>query len=120
MARHPSRAEKRSRSMSELRPDSVAAVQEAVAAAAGERTPLEILGAGTKRGIGRPVEAVHRLSLAGLRGITLYEAEELVLSASAGTTLAEIEQSLAQKGQQLAFEPPDWSGLLGTATGTQT
>jgi len=106
--------------MNELRPDSVAALQEAVATAASEHTALEILGAGTKRGVGRPVDAVHRLSLGALRGITLYEAEELVLSASAGTALVEIEQSLAQKGQQLAFEPPDWSSLLGTPPGTQT
>lgn len=106
--------------MNELRPDSAAAVQEAVATAATERTPLEITGAGTKRGLGRPVEAVQRLSLADVRGITLYEAEELVLSARAGTTLVEIEQSLAQQGQQLAFEPPDWGLLLGTMPGTQT
>jgi glycolate oxidase FAD binding subunit len=106
--------------MSELRPDSVAALQEAVASAAAERIPLEILGAGTKCCVGRPVEAARRLSVAGLRGIVLYEAEELVLSANAGTTLVEIEQSLAQKGQQLAFEPPDWSRLLGTEPGTQT
>jgi len=106
--------------MSELRPESAAALQEAVAAAAAERTPLEIVGAATKRGIGRPVAAGHRLSLAGLRGITLYEAEELVLTARAGTTLAEIELSLAQKGQQLAFEPPDWGHLLGTTSGAQT
>ena len=97
--------------MSELRPDSVAALQEAVAAAAAERTPLEIIGAGTKRGLGRPVDAALRLSLTDLRGVTLYEAEELVLSARAGTPLVEIEQSLAQKGQQLAFEPPDWGAL---------
>ena len=106
--------------MSELRPESAAALQEAVAAAAAGRMPLEIVGAATKRGLGRSVAADHRLSLAGLRGITLYEAEELVLTARAGTALAEIEQSLAQKGQQLAFEPPDWGQLLGTTPGAQT
>jgi glycolate oxidase FAD binding subunit len=116
----PIRAEKRSRTMSELRPESVAALTDAVATASAERLPLEISGAGTKRGMGRPVEATHRLSLSALRGIMLYEPEELVISAHAGTTLIEIEQSLAQKGQQLAFEPPDWARLLGTAPGTQT
>jgi glycolate oxidase FAD binding subunit len=106
--------------MSELRPENVAALTEAVATASAERKPLEIMGAATKRGMGRPVEATDRLSLAGLRGIMLYEPEELVISAHAGTTLVEIEQSLAQKGQQLAFEPPDWAHLFGTAPGTQT
>ena len=106
--------------MSELRPESVAALTDAVATASAERTPLEIFGAGTKRGMGRPIEAVHRLSLGGLRGIMLYEPDELVISAQTGTTLVEIEQSLAQKGQQLAFEPPDWAALFGTTPGTQT
>ena len=106
--------------MSELRPESVAALTDAVATASAERTPLEIFGAGTKRGMGRPIEAVHRLSLGQLRGIMLYEPDELVISAQTGTTLVEIEQSLAQKGQQLAFEPPDWAALFGTTPGTQT
>jgi glycolate oxidase FAD binding subunit len=106
--------------MSELRPESVAALTDMVAASAADRTGLEIVGAGTKRGLGRPIEAAHRLSLGGLRGIVLYEPEELVVSVQAGTPLVEIEQSLAQKGQQLAFEPPDWSRLLGTPAGAQT
>lgn len=106
--------------MNDLRPESVVALTDAVATAAAERKPLEIIGAATKRGMGRPVDAAQRLSLAGLRGIMLYEPEELVISAYAGTTLVEIEQSLAQKGQQLAFEPPDWARLFGTVPGTQT
>jgi len=106
--------------MNDSRPESVAALIDAVATAAVARQPLEIIGAGTKRCMGRPVDADRRLSLEGLRGIMLYEPEELVISAYAGTRLGEIEQSLAQKGQQLAFEPPDWAPLFGTAPGTQT
>jgi len=106
--------------MNELRPENVSALTDAVATAAAERISFEIIGAGTKRGMGRPVEATQLLALDGLRGITLYEPEELVISVRAGTTLIEIEQSLAQKGQQLAFEPPDWAHLFGTAPGTQT
>jgi glycolate oxidase FAD binding subunit len=106
--------------MSELRPQNAVELQEAIATAASERAPVEITGAGTKRGLGRPVEARYQLSLAGLSGITLYEPEELVLSARAGTPLAEIEAALREKGQQLAFEPADWGGLLGTRPGAQT
>ena len=43
----------------------------------------------------------------GLTGITLYEPAELVLSARAGTPLAEVEALLAGSGQRLAFEPMD-------------
>ena len=52
---------------------------------------LEVVGHGSKRAIGRPAQTDLTLDLSGLTGITLYEPEELVLSAKAGTPLAEIE-----------------------------
>src|SRR6185437_2593670 len=67
-----------------------------------------ILGNGTKRVIGRPIVTPHRVSTAKLSAVTLYEPEELILSAKAGTPLSEIEALLAQHNQQLAFEPPHW------------
>src|SRR5262249_13562354 len=57
------------------------------------------------------------LDLSGLTGVALYEPEELVLSAKAGTALAEIEALVAANGQQLAFEPMDYGPLLGGAAG---
>ena len=74
---------------------------------------LEILGAGTKRGIGRALEA-QPLELAALRGILDYEPRELVLSARAATPLAEIDAALRSERQQLASEPPDLGALLGS------
>lgn len=100
--------------MTTFTPTSAAEVLDTVKWAVSEETTLELLGSGTKRGIGRPVEAEHVLDLTGLTGVTLYEPEELVLSARAGTPLAEIEALLEKHGQQLAFEPMDCSALLGT------
>ena len=89
-----------------LKPKNVDQVVQAVAWAAAEEMPLEIVGRGSKRGLGRPVQAAHSLDLSALSGISLYEPEELVLAAEAGTPLAEIEAALAAEGQMLAFEPP--------------
>src|SRR5262245_18686471 len=75
-------------------------VAEVVRWAAAEEQPLEVVGHGSKRGIGKPVQAAHTLDLSRLTGITLYEPEELVLSARAGTPIAEIEEALAAKSQQ--------------------
>jgi glycolate oxidase FAD binding subunit len=100
-----------------LRPGTPEQVAEAVAWAAAEEAPLEIAGRGSKRDLGRPVQASHELDLSGLSGITLYEAEELVLTARAGTPLAEIEAALAEHRQQLAFEPADLGPLLGGPPG---
>jgi len=94
-------------------PATAAEVLSAVQWALAEETPLEIVGHGSKRAIGRPVQTAHTLDLSKLSGVTLYEPAELVLSARAGTPLAEIEKLLADNGQQLAFEPMDYAPLLG-------
>ena len=106
-----------------FKPETTAQVVEAIAWASGEETPVEILGTGTKRGYGRPMgdgnrTIGHAVDLSGLSGITLYEPEELVLSAWAGTPLAEIEAAVAEKGQMLAFEPPALARLYGGDGGT--
>jgi glycolate oxidase FAD binding subunit len=63
--------------------------------------------------LGRPLQTPHLLDLSRLSGIRDYAPNELVLTAGAGTPLAEIERALADAGQMLAFEPPDWRGLFG-------
>ncbi len=83
-------------------------------------TSLEIIGHGSKRRIGAPVNAAETLDLSKLAGINFYEPEELVLSAKAGTPIAEIEKLLAKNGQQLAFEPLDYGPLLGQKPGRGT
>jgi glycolate oxidase FAD binding subunit len=55
------------------------------------------------------------LDLSGLTGVTLYEPEELVLSARAGTPIAEIETLLARNNQELAFEPIDYGAVFGAS-----
>jgi glycolate oxidase FAD binding subunit len=95
-------------------------VENAVQWALGNEKTLEIIGHGSKRAIGRPLQVDMTLDLSGLAGVTLYEPEELVLSARAGTPLAEIEMLLAARGQRLAFEPMDCAALFGAAVGRGT
>lgn len=87
----------------------VAAISDA--GASGE--PLLIQGRGTKLGMLRPVQAGRSLSTRNLTGITLYSPQELIVSARAGTTVAELETTLQTGGQHLIAEPPDFSALLG-------
>ncbi len=99
--------------------DVLAVVEAAVAA----HTALEVLGHGSKRGLGRPVEAAATLDLSGLSGVTLYEPSELVLRARPGTPMTEIAALLDEHEQELAFEPMDptrlWRGnRSGTIGGT--
>src|SRR5947207_4904526 len=88
-------------------------VEDAVRWALAEGKTLEVAGQGTKRGVGRPSQSDLTLDLSGLSGVTLYEPAELVLSARAGTPVAEIEALLEKNNQQLAFEPMDYGPLLG-------
>jgi glycolate oxidase FAD binding subunit len=97
-----------------LKPRDAKDVEDAVRWALDHGKTLELVGGGTKRAIGRPSQSDLTLDLSGLSGVTLYEPEELVLSAKAGTPVAEIEALLAAHGQELAFEPIDCGALLGT------
>ncbi len=95
-------------------------VEQAIQWALADGKTLEVVGHGTKRAIGRAAQWDATLDLSALSGVTLYEPEELVLSAKAGTPLAEIEALVAASRQELAFEPMDYGPLLGTATGAGT
>jgi glycolate oxidase FAD binding subunit len=86
-----------------------------VAEAAAKKTPLSVVGAGTRAGLGRPMQTADTISTMLLSGVTLYEPAELVLSARAGTPLRDIEALLQSKRQRLAFEPMDHRGIYGTA-----
>jgi glycolate oxidase FAD binding subunit len=92
-------------------------LRDAVADAVANHHTLAVEGRGSKPGLGRPVAADRRLSLARLSGITYYQPHELVLEAWAGTALGEIEARLAENDQHLAFEPPDLGPLYGMPPG---
>ena len=103
-----------------LKPGCGAEVAEAITGAVADEKRLEAVGHGSKRDLGRPVEADLILDLSGLAGVTLYEPQELVLSAQAATSLAEVEELLAGNGQELAFEPMDYGPVLGREAGRGT
>ena len=103
-----------------LKPGNPAEVLEVLAWAAAEQEPIDIAGAGSKDALGRPPSAARRLDLSHLDDVALYEPEELVMTAGAGTPLGEIDARLAAAHQMLAFEPPDYGPLLGAAAAGAT
>ena len=106
--------------MTTLAPRNAAEVVDAVRWAMNAGEALDVVGAGTRRDFGRPVDAPHVLDVSALCGVLDYEPEELILTALPGTPLAEIESLLAARRQCLAFEPPylTGAGTLGGAVST--
>jgi glycolate oxidase FAD binding subunit len=82
---------------------------ERIRVAAERGTPLRIRGGGSKDFYGERVEG-ELLETAPLAGITSYEPTELVVTVLAGTPLAQLERTLAERGQCLPFEPPHFAG----------
>lgn len=96
------------------------AIAAAVADAAAAAEPVLVCGNATKTGMLRPVQAARSISTREHAGITLYAPKELVITARAGTPIAELEATLAEQGQRLISEPPDLADLLQSPDRPQT
>jgi glycolate oxidase FAD binding subunit len=83
----------------------LAELRERIRDAAARKAPLRLRGGGTKDFYGGAL-AGEVLDTRGHAGVVSYEPTELVVTARCGTPLAELEATLAARGQMLAFEPP--------------
>jgi glycolate oxidase FAD binding subunit len=101
---------------------------DAVRQAAADGRTLRLRGGGSKDFWGQSLTG-EVLSTRDYRGIVSYEPSELVVTVRCGTSLAELEAALTEKGQSLAFEPPHFgsdatvggmvaAGLSGPARAT--
>ena len=85
--------------------------------------PIELIGSGSKKKIGKILQCSKTLNLSKLNGIIEYLPEELYIRVKAGTAIKQIEEELKKNNQQLAFEPIDFGYFLngksdyGTAAG---
>ena len=70
--------------------------------------PIEIVGSGSKRKIGKSLQCAKTLNLSKLSGIIEYLPEELYITVKACTPINQIEEELKKNNQQLAFEPIDF------------
>ena len=91
-------------------------IKEQVEDAAASRTALAIRGGGSKDFYGRTIQG-EPLAVGDYSGIIDYTPSELVISARAGTALADLESQLNEQGQMLPFEPPHF-GAGATLGGT--
>lgn len=94
--------------------DLTEALQEQVTDAFQSGTALQVLGGSSKAFYGRAVEG-EPLNVSGHSGIIQHDPSELVVTARAGTRLANVEQALSQHGQMFGCESPHFgdSATLG-------
>ena len=96
----------------DAKPELIERAREAIAS----DTYVDIIAGGSKSFLGRITQA-EPLDVSAHRGILAYEPTELVVTARAGTPLAELESALDERGQMLGFEPPRF-GETATIGGT--
>lgn len=87
-------------------------LQQQVQQAFEQKKALSIVGGNSKAFYGRLDErtaTAEKLDVSAHSGVLSYEPTELVITARAGTPLAEIEKLLDDNGQMLPFEPPSFS-----------
>ncbi|RDU97234.1 glycolate oxidase subunit GlcE [Trinickia dinghuensis] len=82
-----------------------------VARAISTHIPLRIRGGNTKSFLGRQTSAeAVELDVRSHSGIVQYEPTELIITARAGTPVAELTSALDAAGQMLPCEPPEFDG----------
>ena len=74
--------------------------------------PIEIIGSGSKKNIGKPLQCAKILNLSKLSGIIKYLPEELYIRVKACTPIKYIEDELKKNKQILAFEPIDFGYIF--------
>ncbi|MFO1326153.1 MAG: glycolate oxidase subunit GlcE [Rubrivivax sp.] len=87
-----------------------------VQSARAAKATLAIRAGGSKAFYGEAAQG-EPLDVKPLAGISRYEPSELVVTVRAGTPLAELEDTLAQQGQCLPFEPPHFAPGHATVGG---
>jgi glycolate oxidase FAD binding subunit len=95
-----------------LQPADEQEIREIVSQAAGAGSALEIVGGGSKQGIGAPRETTQ-LSTSRLNRVIDYDPAELILTVEPGARLADIRTLLRQHNQMLAFDPWDFAETTG-------
>ena len=79
--------------------------QEKITTAGQKGQVIRITGSGSKDWYGNNLKG-ETLTTKEYSGILSYQPDELVITVKSGTSLKEVEQALAEKNQQFAFEPP--------------
>ncbi len=77
-------------------------IAETIASATGPVVPV---GARTKPALSACGDQATRLDMRGLTGIVSYDSSEFLISAKAGTPLAELQHALGEQRQYLPFDP---------------
>lgn len=97
-----------------LKVRNAADVEEVVRSAIANEQPLDVIGHGSKRGIGQVTATNAVLDLSALSAVVAYEPNELIITAQSGAPLADLLSLIDSKSQQFAFDPMDTGPLLGT------
>ena len=95
-----------------LKPTNEKEISEIIKECYKKNIPLEILGLGTKRSIGRNFQFEKTLDLSNYSGIIDYKPEELYIKVKSGTPIKDIKNELEKNNQHLAFEPVDFGFLF--------
>lgn len=100
--------------MSEFHPKTEEEAASIISDHAARGAALAVVGGNTRSGFGNAIAAEATLSSRSLAGIVAYNPGEMVMTARAGTPVAEIAAALTEGGQMMAFEPMDHRPLMAT------
>lgn len=107
----PASLERQCRRMDLIYPSSAVELADIFAEASSRRSSVCLVGNNSKRLVGGPTSGADMtISTAKLTRMIDYQPRDLTVSVEAGYRLEQLQEQLAQNGQKLALDPPDWPG----------
>lgn len=103
-----------------FRPADARELSQVIIEANASGRPIEPRGGGSKALFGGWSSDCDLVDMTAMSGVVDYDPARMMLTAKAGTPVAEVEALLSDNGQMLAFEPMDHAAILGGASGKAT
>ena len=96
-----------------LKPSNEEQIQQIIRYCYKNNLPIEIVGTGSKKEIGKNLQCKKILDMSNISGIMDYKPDELYITVKPSTPINSIQEELKKNNQYLAFEPVNFEKIFG-------
>jgi glycolate oxidase FAD binding subunit len=94
-------------------PSDVEALAATLRSATADKTAIQVIGGGTRQGYGSPLPPDLIVEMRAMSGIEVWDPDDLTVTVAAGTSVAELEATLAERSQTAVLPEVPGASTVG-------